>query len=139
MKNFSCFWYNSSFDSKNVCNAEFRQRCMSKVINNTDRLFYWRWKLIQYTGFHFEDKTSVTNYFDSLHKNEVLHQGFLQKMWPNPQFPSDLFIYTEEIPNEKLHFLYCDCFLFSFFHICSQWAHNFFTSSEKIWTQLLSK
>ena len=58
----------SSFDSKNVCSAKFRQRCLSKVINNTDRLFYWRWKLIQYTGFHFEDKTSITNYFYSLHK-----------------------------------------------------------------------
>ena len=25
-------------------------------------------------------------------------------MWPNPQFPSDLVTFTEEIPNEKLHF-----------------------------------
>ena len=26
-------------------------------------------------------------------------------MWPNPQFPSDLVTFTEETPNEKLHFL----------------------------------
>ena len=26
-------------------------------------------------------------------------------MWPNPQFPADLVTYTEEILNEKLHFL----------------------------------
>ena len=26
-------------------------------------------------------------------------------MWPNPQFPADLVIITEEIFNEKLHFL----------------------------------
>ena len=25
-------------------------------------------------------------------------------MWPNPQFPSDLVTFTEEILNEKLHF-----------------------------------
>ena len=27
-------------------------------------------------------------------------------MWPNPQFPVDLVIFTEEILNGKLHFLY---------------------------------
>ena len=26
-------------------------------------------------------------------------------MWPNPQFPADLVTFTEEILNEKLHFL----------------------------------
>ena len=26
-------------------------------------------------------------------------------MWPNPQFPADLVTLTEEIRNEKLHFL----------------------------------
>ena len=26
-------------------------------------------------------------------------------MWPNPQFPADLVTFTEEIFNEKLHFL----------------------------------
>ena len=26
-------------------------------------------------------------------------------MWPNPQFPVDLVAFTEEILNEKLHFL----------------------------------
>ena len=26
-------------------------------------------------------------------------------MWPNPQFPADLVIFAEEIPNGKLHFL----------------------------------
>ena len=29
-------------------------------------------------------------------------------MWPNPQFPADLVTFTEEILNEKLHFLYSD-------------------------------
>ena len=27
-------------------------------------------------------------------------------MWPNPQFPADLIIFTEEILNGKLRFLY---------------------------------
>ena len=27
-------------------------------------------------------------------------------MWQNPQFPTDLVTFTEEILNEKLHFLY---------------------------------
>ena len=26
-------------------------------------------------------------------------------MWPNPQLPTDLLTFTEEILNEKLHFL----------------------------------
>ena len=26
-------------------------------------------------------------------------------MWPNPQFPADMFTFTEEILNRKLHFL----------------------------------
>ena len=26
-------------------------------------------------------------------------------MWPNPQFPADIVIFTEEILNEKFHFL----------------------------------
>ena len=29
-------------------------------------------------------------------------------MWPNPQFPSDLVTFTEEILNGKLHFLCSD-------------------------------
>ena len=33
-------------------------------------------------------------------------------MWPNPQFPANLVTFTEEILNEKLHFLCSDqnCF-----------------------------
>ena len=27
-------------------------------------------------------------------------------MWPNQQYPADLVTFTEEILNEKLHFLY---------------------------------
>ena len=41
-------------------------------------------------------------------KNEVFHQGFLQRMWP--KFPAGLVTFTEEILNEKPHFLcsiYC--------------------------------
>ena len=38
-------------------------------------------------------------------KNEVFHQGFLQEMLPNPQFPADLITFTEEILTGKLHFL----------------------------------
>ena len=34
-------------------------------------------------------------------------------MWPNPQFPADLFTFTEEILKEKLHFLW-DSFDFLF-------------------------
>ena len=32
-------------------------------------------------------------------------------MWPNPQFPADLFTFTEEILTGKLHFLYSDIYL----------------------------
>ena len=37
-------------------------------------------------------------------KNEVFHYGFFQQMRPNPQFPTDLVTFTEEIRNGKLHF-----------------------------------
>ena len=37
-------------------------------------------------------------------KNEVSHYGFLQEMWPNPQFPADLVTFTTEIRIGKLHF-----------------------------------
>ena len=43
-------------------------------------------------------------------KNEVLHKGFLQQMWQNPQFPADLVTFTGEILNGKLHFL-CSVYL----------------------------
>ena len=33
-------------------------------------------------------------------------------MWPNLQFPADLVIFTEEILNEKLHFLGSDSYLY---------------------------
>ena len=29
-------------------------------------------------------------------------------MWPNPQFPADLVTFTEEILNEKFHFLHSE-------------------------------
>ena len=32
-------------------------------------------------------------------------------MWPNPQFPADLFTFTEEIRNGKFHFLCSETFL----------------------------
>ena len=49
--------------------------------------------------------------FGSLHtKNEVSHEGFLQKMWPDPQFPADLVTFTEKILIGKLHFLCSGCF-----------------------------
>ena len=35
-------------------------------------------------------------------KNEVFHQGSLQKMGPNPQETADLVTFTEETFNEKL-------------------------------------
>ena len=41
-------------------------------------------------------------------KNKVFHYGFLQYIWPNPQFPADLVTFTEEIRNGKLHFLCSD-------------------------------
>ena len=37
-------------------------------------------------------------------------------MWPNPQFPADLITFTEEILNEKLHFL-CSDFMILWFMI----------------------
>ena len=39
-------------------------------------------------------------------KTEVLHSGFLQYMWPNPQENADLVTFAEEILNGKLLFLY---------------------------------
>ena len=41
-------------------------------------------------------------------KNEVLHSGFFQFMWPNPRGTADLVTLTEEILNGKLHFLCSD-------------------------------
>ena len=38
-------------------------------------------------------------------KNEVFHYGFLQLIWPNPQFSADLVTLTEEILTGKLQFL----------------------------------
>ena len=32
-------------------------------------------------------------------------KDFFSKCVPNPQFPADGVTFTEEIPNEKLHFL----------------------------------
>ena len=43
-------------------------------------------------------------------KNEVLHQGFIQQMWPNPQFHADLVTFTEEIVNMKFHFSWIDTY-----------------------------
>ena len=37
-------------------------------------------------------------------KNEVFHEEFPQKMWPNPQGIADFVTFTEEILNGKLHF-----------------------------------
>ena len=37
-------------------------------------------------------------------KDEVLHQEFLQQMWPNPQSPLGLVLFAEDILIEKLHF-----------------------------------
>ena len=36
-------------------------------------------------------------------------------MWPNPQFPADLATFTEEILNQKVHFLYSFFFTVSYF------------------------
>ena len=54
---------------------------------------------------------NINNSLDTglLTKNEVFHQGFPQKMWPNPQYPSDLLTFAEEIFNGKLHFLCSGC------------------------------
>ena len=46
-------------------------------------------------------------------KNEVFHYKFLQQMWPNPQFPTDLVTFTEEILHGKFHFLCSDYYLVS--------------------------
>ena len=40
-----------------------------------------------------------------LYKKWISHYGFLQKMWPNLQFPEDLVKFTEEILNRKVHLL----------------------------------
>ena len=38
-------------------------------------------------------------------KNEASHWGFIQYMWPNPHFPTDLVTFTEKNFNEKLVWL----------------------------------
>ena len=50
-------------------------------------------------------------------------------MWPNPQFSTDLVIFTEEILNGKLHFLCSVCFLKNF-----GWNRNsyYYKSMESI-------
>ena len=53
--------------------------------------------------------TLIVTLYPTLHKNKVLYRGFLQHMWPNPQFPSDLVTCTEEILNGKLHFFAAWC------------------------------
>ena len=45
-------------------------------------------------------------------------------MWSNPQFPADIVTFTEEIFNEKLHFL------------CSVWFSNYWIESEHKYTSL---
>ena len=45
-------------------------------------------------------------------------------MWPNPKFPADLVTFTEEIVNEKLHFL-CS-------GICSFFILLFFPTKQKL-------
>ena len=52
---------------------------------------------------HFVFMFRLTWTFHSI-KNAIFHKGFLQYMWPNPQCPADLFTFTEEIVNGKLHF-----------------------------------
>ena len=37
-------------------------------------------------------------------------------MWPNPQFPAHLVLFTEEILNGKLHFLYNEGVILSSIH-----------------------
>ena len=41
-------------------------------------------------------------------KNVIFHEGFLQQMRPNPQFPAYLITFPEEILNGKLLFLCSD-------------------------------
>ena len=40
----------------------------------------------------------------ALHCTKFFHDGFLQQMLPNPQFPADLVTFNKEILNVKLHF-----------------------------------
>ena len=53
-------------------------------------------------------------------KNEVFHQGSLQKMGPNPQETADLVTFTEETFNEKLHF----CSMCSCYRYCTTSLHD---------------
>ena len=48
-------------------------------------------------------------------KSEVSHEGFLQYIWPNQQFPVDLVTFTEEILNGKLYILFRE---WSFYKTC---------------------
>ena len=55
---------------------------------------------------HIVCSSKMFSYYLShaLHKNWILHWGFLQQMWPNSQFFADLITFTEKILNIKLHF-----------------------------------
>ena len=63
----------------------------------------------------------LINFFKPLHKKEVSHLGFLQKMWSNPQETADFVTFTEEILNGKPHFL------------CSEYTK---TTRQIIWSNL---
>ena len=56
--------------------------------------------MASYSASEWHISRSFSNEVFSLHKisiPQVFHYGFLQQMWPNPQFPADLVTFTEEI------------------------------------------
>ena len=71
--------------------------CRSHTTNECD----CHWK----TYMNFIEEVLVNKLRNTAQKKEVFYYGFLQQMWPNPQFPTDFVTFTEEILNGKTSFL----------------------------------
>ena len=56
-------------------------------------------------------------------------------MWPNSQFPADLVTFTEEILNEKLHFLNGEAWFVNV-KLCGLIDYNLFFDVNKCKTKL---
>ena len=74
------------------------------------RDFDWAWGSKMFGGgqtnsFHKTWFTCVKEIKLTVHKKWSFPLRISSVNWPNPQFPADLVIFTEEIPNRKLHFL----------------------------------
>ena len=89
---------------------------------------YENWNQIIITIFK-QAKISV-NKRKHCTKNEVYHKGYHQQIWPNPQFPTNLVVFTEEILYEKIHFFVPWKFRFCWI----RYSKNLHKKQSRIWT-----